>query len=143
MSGYIGSLSPDYVCPLKCMYFFLCFYYSVYMLPITLSYFWYQSWVLLCVPNGANISGFLLGWLLGLLSVFSLWGLIRMIFSLNLLSLVSGLSLPHLLPYVFPLSVLCRFLRLWVAYLRARTCSCVPIPLVYGWYVSLFVPGYI
>ncbi len=77
------------------------------MLPISLSYFWYQSWMLLWVPNGAIIFGFLLGWLLGLFAVFSLCGLIRMIFSLILFSLVSGLSLPQLLPYVASLSLPC------------------------------------
>ncbi len=68
------------------------------MLPISLSHLWYQSWVLHWVPNDANVFGFLLGWLLGLLSVFSL--------RVDTYD-VSGLSLSHLLPYVIPLPVLC------------------------------------
>jgi hypothetical protein len=94
LSGYIGSLSFGYVCPLMCMYFFFCFNYSAYMLPITLSYFWYQSGMFLCwVPNGSNVFGFLLGWLPGLFAVFSLFGLIRIIFSFNFLSCLRALSL--------------------------------------------------
>ena len=136
MSGYIGSLSPDYVCPLKCMYFFLCFYYSVYMLPITLSYFWYQSWVLCWVPNGSNVFGFLLGWLLGLFAVFSLFGLIRMIFSFIFLSCLRALSLTHYRTWLLSLCP-ASAIRLWVVYRCTLTCSCVPIPLVYGWYIFI------
>ena len=142
MSGYIGSLSPDYVCPLKCMYFFLCFYYSVYMLPITLSYFWYQSWVLCWVPNGSNVFGFLLGWLLGLFAVFSLFGLIRMIFSFKF-SLLSPGSLSHSLPYVAPLSLSCvgyssmGCIPMYAYVLLRAYTTCVRVVYIY------FVPSYI
>jgi hypothetical protein len=78
------------------------------MLPISLSYFWYQSWMFLWVPNGANVFGFLLGWLLGLFAVFSLCGLIRMIFSLNFLSYLRALSFSLTTVRGFSLSALYR-----------------------------------